>query len=328
MLGRIVLLSLALCGISCGESDKADGKVETEQKAPLVEKEVKEEPRTPGIEEEFIEDLQADEDPAGPEVGYGNVVNAVEKEEWGALYDLVTEKFAGELIQVDQATGDMLKELGERESRLDEIARARDDGLKRLDRALGMFEEESVPEENETGEEAAAESVPDRESFIRACSGKATSFHDLFSSFTIKEIRMEGDRAFLTGDPSKKEYEDIVIGMVHEEGVWKLDSMDWKEGENPHAAKSRQLMARAGIEALKVAVMTYRMIHNKLPDSLEVLLELKDGKTNLLKSEELIDPWGNAFVYTLESRRKYTIISLGADGQEGGTDEDADIAAD
>lgn len=39
------------------------------------------------------------------------------------------------------------------------------------------------------------------------------------------------------------------------------------------------------------------------------------------------DPWGNDFIYRCEDGRNYEIISLGADGVEGGEDENADISS-
>ena len=39
------------------------------------------------------------------------------------------------------------------------------------------------------------------------------------------------------------------------------------------------------------------------------------------------DPWGNEYVYTIpgEEGREYDLSSLGADGQVGGTGDNADI---
>ncbi len=37
-----------------------------------------------------------------------------------------------------------------------------------------------------------------------------------------------------------------------------------------------------------------------------------------------LDPWGNPYLY-LSDGRSYQLMSLGADGEEGGEDEDADI---
>lgn len=38
------------------------------------------------------------------------------------------------------------------------------------------------------------------------------------------------------------------------------------------------------------------------------------------------DPWGNAYVYRAPGTKgEYELSSLGADGKEGGTDEDADV---
>ncbi|MFC2075425.1 type II secretion system major pseudopilin GspG, partial [Bdellovibrionota bacterium] len=39
-----------------------------------------------------------------------------------------------------------------------------------------------------------------------------------------------------------------------------------------------------------------------------------------------LDPWSNEYQYFCDDGQKYIIISLGRDGQEGGTDFDADIS--
>ncbi len=99
----------------------------------------------------------------------------------------------------------------------------------------------------------------------------------------------------------------------------------------PYLSKSKQVACRAKIETLKAAINTYRMNHNEIPESLEILIEedeeLAGGK--YVKSEDdLIDPWGMPFTYQKESRSKYVIISYGNDGLEGGTGEDTDIRSD
>jgi len=46
------------------------------------------------------------------------------------------------------------------------------------------------------------------------------------------------------------------------------------------------------------------------------------------QERQLRDPWGNEFIYQSPGNEApYDLISLGADGKEGGTGEDADYAA-
>lgn len=48
-----------------------------------------------------------------------------------------------------------------------------------------------------------------------------------------------------------------------------------------------------------------------------------------LENEAILnDPWGNPFIYESSARNKFTLISLGADGEEGGDEYDADISSD
>ena len=55
-------------------------------------------------------------------------------------------------------------------------------------------------------------------------------------------------------------------------------------------------------------------------EGLEALVKLPEP---LLKKVP-VDPYGNPYKYSL-SGSKYTIVSLGADGREGGDKEDADV---
>lgn len=100
-------------------------------------------------------------------------------------------------------------------------------------------------------------------------------------------------------------------------------------GPGPVSADSLQEACRASIKTLDGAVKAYCLNHNKIPDSLETLFESDGlaGGRHLENRDFLTDPWGNPFQYTVESGKIYSIISLGADGVEGGTGENADIAS-
>lgn len=99
----------------------------------------------------------------------------------------------------------------------------------------------------------------------------------------------------------------------------------------PEVAKSTVTVAKTNIEILKSAVTRYRMDnHLKLPGSLEELLQPNEnnlGDPYLEKEEDLLDPWGNPYVYQIIGGRNFEIKSLGADGMEGGEGENADISS-
>jgi general secretion pathway protein G len=77
---------------------------------------------------------------------------------------------------------------------------------------------------------------------------------------------------------------------------------------------------------IKPAIDEYRLKHSKLPDTLETLLEPDEANMNetYLEQDNLKDAWGNPFQYVKQGN-KYDVISLGADGVEGGEADDADI---
>ena len=98
----------------------------------------------------------------------------------------------------------------------------------------------------------------------------------------------------------------------------------------PYFAKSQITVAKTNIDILKQAVEAYRMDNFlKLPSSLDELLQPNENHLNkpyIEKAEDLIDPWGNPYVYMVQGS-DFEIISYGADGMEGGEGENADISS-
>ena len=91
----------------------------------------------------------------------------------------------------------------------------------------------------------------------------------------------------------------------------------------PAADQASVTKARADIATLESGVEMYRLKHMRYPagDGLQALV-----------SERLVkrlpnDPWGNPYRYAAPGRdgREFEIYSYGADGREGGEDQDADL---
>ncbi len=83
------------------------------------------------------------------------------------------------------------------------------------------------------------------------------------------------------------------------------------------------------MNVVKNAVDDYRRHYSKVPDSLQVLLEDSEknmGEPYLEKHDNLLDAWENEFRFSKISSNKYAIISLGADGVEGGENDDRDLS--
>ena len=92
--------------------------------------------------------------------------------------------------------------------------------------------------------------------------------------------------------------------------------------------EAQVVITKAKMGQLKLPIQTYRNHFAKLPDSLDVLLEPSEKNFNdpyVESEDEISDAWGNRFQYEKLSGSKYDIISLGADGVEGGEADDADI---
>ena len=86
--------------------------------------------------------------------------------------------------------------------------------------------------------------------------------------------------------------------------------------------------AQAQIRNLKSALVAYKLKFKKFPQSLDQLVNNEKNVQFLDSTEIPLDPWGNAYVYTLEGSRNFRIVSYGADGSPGGSGYDADIDSD
>jgi general secretion pathway protein G len=89
--------------------------------------------------------------------------------------------------------------------------------------------------------------------------------------------------------------------------------------------------AKAQIRNFKTALVAYKLSFKKYPsssDGLNALIQNSKNKNFLNDRRIPKDPWGNAYVYTLEDSRTFKIVSHGADGQSGGSGFDADLSSD
>jgi general secretion pathway protein G len=101
--------------------------------------------------------------------------------------------------------------------------------------------------------------------------------------------------------------------------------------------KTKRDIARSKMAILEDALGRFYLDCQRYPDQsegLEALLispsGIEQGKWNgpYLKKSELLDPWGNRYVYVPEgtvNQGSYDLISYGADGAAGGSGENSDI---
>jgi len=94
---------------------------------------------------------------------------------------------------------------------------------------------------------------------------------------------------------------------------------------------AKRSTAATQIANIETTLDGYRLDMFKYPSSLEELVKIgsNDPKWQgpYLKKGLPKDPWGNEYQYRKPGRegRDYDLYSFGADGQEGGEDENADI---
>lgn len=98
--------------------------------------------------------------------------------------------------------------------------------------------------------------------------------------------------------------------------------------------KSKAKIVRAQMDSFEKALEQYRLDVGSLPTSEQGLQALNAAPAGVtqwqgpyLKKAIPLDPWGHPYVYKLSSnRRDPEIVSLGADGQPGGSGEDKDVS--
>jgi len=88
--------------------------------------------------------------------------------------------------------------------------------------------------------------------------------------------------------------------------------------------------AGSQIDRLAMAVESYYLDTGTTPESLEELVEESGGVAGwngpYVKPSSLKDPWGREYIYVYPGEHgDFDISSLGADGQPGGEDKNADI---
>jgi general secretion pathway protein G len=97
--------------------------------------------------------------------------------------------------------------------------------------------------------------------------------------------------------------------------------------------KSKTKVAKAQIDSLEKALDQYRLDVGRYPSTELGLAALETKPSNeskwdgpYLKKAMPQDPWGRAYLYKAPGEHgDYDLYSLGADGQLGGTSENADV---
>lgn len=94
---------------------------------------------------------------------------------------------------------------------------------------------------------------------------------------------------------------------------------------------ARHEVARTQIGQIVNALEAFNLVKQRFPNSSEGLQILSGDPSTAFYLEEskLKDPWGRPFQYLVPGPGKnpFEVLTLGADGQQGGTGEDADISS-
>jgi len=104
--------------------------------------------------------------------------------------------------------------------------------------------------------------------------------------------------------------------------------------------RAKSDLAKPRMALIENALKSFEFDCGRLPDEseggLDALMtappELEEKWNGpYLKKSQLLDPWGNPYVYVSEGQfnpGSFDLISYGADGQEGGEGENADVVND
>ena len=100
----------------------------------------------------------------------------------------------------------------------------------------------------------------------------------------------------------------------------------------PLMVKGKQDAARTEVGNICNALEAYYGVYGAYPtnqDGLAVLRRKTEKLTEPLLTQEPVDPWGKPYQYNAPGRdgAPYEVICFGADGREGGSGADKDIAS-
>jgi len=97
-----------------------------------------------------------------------------------------------------------------------------------------------------------------------------------------------------------------------------------------YLARAKRDAARAEIATISEALESYYLVHDRYPANDEGVQALTQASASLpepLLNNLPIDPWGRAYQYNQPGPDgPYEVLTLGADGLEGGEGADADLA--
>jgi general secretion pathway protein G len=100
--------------------------------------------------------------------------------------------------------------------------------------------------------------------------------------------------------------------------------------------KAKKDLARPKMETIETAIANFYMDCGRYPDDSEGLNALLAAPADLeekwrgpyVKQSQLLDPWGNPYIYVAEGEvnpGSFDLMSYGADGESGGEGDNADI---
>jgi general secretion pathway protein G len=92
---------------------------------------------------------------------------------------------------------------------------------------------------------------------------------------------------------------------------------------------SKRNTAKTQMQLFSTSLDAFRLDVGKYPSRLDELLvsDQRGWDGPYLPKEVPLDPWGNPYIYRFPGQNTaYDLLSYGADGREGGEDNDADIS--
>lgn len=111
----------------------------------------------------------------------------------------------------------------------------------------------------------------------------------------------------------------VIIGLLA--GVVTISTRNYM-------VKAKENTARVEIATICDAIETFYTIYDRYPtneEGLAILTQTTDKLPDPLLQQQPIDPWGQPYQYNQPGRSgAYEVLSLGADGREGGAENSAE----
>jgi hypothetical protein len=147
---------------------------------------------------------------------------------------------------------------------------------------------------------------------------------ELFKKLKLEVVKKGDDSAQVVMKDFPGMSEDIVVPAVKKDGKWKLSLLESEFFRN-RLEQGKMVKAKVAVMNLAQALERYYMDYGEYPEAATagaLVKKLTDAATiepsayRLNDKGEIIDPWGNPYIFKRVNEYEYRLYSCGPNGED------------